>query len=164
MLFMLSIPPFLSAEKITEVNDEGALVLANGGQVMLAGVECSEEGRGELAFLAEGKDARIEVLDPAAKSSSEDSLKDDGGGAPQQAYVFVRQAGLMLPYIPSKSPEIQEVMLNEILLSLGAAKVRGGENHPRGVHFKELETQAQKSGQGIWSYEPQVKRKGGSVS
>ncbi len=157
-------PSLLYAEKIQSVDDSGNLVLENGERIVLGGIECSEEGRGDLAFLTVGKDARLEDFESPGPAAVSAVPKGDLSVKPiRKSYVYVRQAGLMLPYVPNKSPDVLEVMVNEVLLSLGAAQLRAGEDHPNLSQFQALEAEAKKTGQGIWSYEPQKSKKKGAL-
>lgn len=86
----------------------------------------------------------------------ENSLLQAASHSPKPAYVFVETKEAAMPLKRGAAVRKKRVMVNELLISLGAAKVAGGTNFKKRKDFLKLETKARTEGAGIWSYESHV--------
>lgn len=132
----------LFAEVVTDVGKDGTLVLADGKSVVLAGIQMDEEGVSVLRVLAQKQDVKLQLV-PAPTS-----------GGKQAAYVYLESKFVKFPEKLGEGPGEQEVLLNEFLLKVGAAKVVEGQEFSRKAKFLKVQADAKKKGEGVWSYEP----------
>ena len=58
-----------------------------------------------------------------------------------------------MPAKPSEVPDEQEVLLNEFLVKIGAAKVAEAQDFRYKAKFLKVQEEARKKGEGVWSYE-----------
>lgn len=128
------------AEVVKEISPEGTLTLASGEKVALAGVQFDPEGISVLKVLANKQDLRME------------RLSDSEGGAQVYAYVYLRAKFLPIPFKPSNAVGEEEILLNEFLLQIGAARVVEDREFKKKQQFLEIQEKAKKKGEGIWSY------------
>jgi hypothetical protein len=133
--------PLLFAEVVTEVGTDGTLTLESGKQVVLAGVRMDTEGISILRVLAQKQDLRVQLIASPAP------------GAKDFAYAYLKAKYLKFPAKPSDLPAEQEVLINEFLVRVGAAKVDESRDFSRKAAFLKAQEQARKKGEGVWSYE-----------
>lgn len=141
----------LQAERVTSLSLDGVLELESGKKVILAGVELPVESFSLLTVLLSGKNVEVEA-----------AVEGPVNG-PVPVYMYVQTSQVDLPNPADGKPEEEKVMINELLIKLGAAKVSGV---PGGKHFdvfKKAEDKARESGQGIWSYEEALLRESSPV-
>jgi len=131
----------LCAEIVTEVGSDGTLTLASGKQVVLVGVQMDTEGISVLRVLVQKQDLKFKLI---AHSTSE---------AKELAYVYLKAKYLKFPSKPNKTPNEQEVLINEFLVKIGAAKVDESQDFSRKAKFLKVQEEARKKGEGVWSYE-----------
>ncbi|HTL48733.1 MAG TPA: hypothetical protein VL688_11805 [Verrucomicrobiae bacterium] len=140
LVVFLSVVPRLWAEKVSSIHPDGSLALDNGQTVQLAGLELPEETLRLLPILLGGKD--IEVRPDTAPAEG-----------PVPAYLFVNTSEIDMPFADKFKTREKKVMVNELLLFLGAAKVDRSKPCQELDGFLRLEDEAKKKAQGIWSYE-----------
>ncbi|MCM8776245.1 MAG: thermonuclease family protein [Candidatus Omnitrophica bacterium] len=133
-----------ASDRVHSLSGDGSLELESGQKVSLAGIRLAPEAMRILPALLSGKDIEIE-FDP--------SLERDGTTGLQPAFVYVKTQELTFPFSHDLPPTEKQVMLNEILLSMGAARVDTSVPFKRKAQFVEIEMQAKAKGEGIWSYE-----------
>jgi hypothetical protein len=131
----------LSAEIVADVGPDGTLTLESGKQVILAGVELDTDGVSVLRVLARKQDLRLQLLSQAAP------------GAKEFAYAFLQAKYLKFPVKPDGASDEQEILLNEFLVQLGAAKVAEAQDFSRKAKFLKVQAEAKRKGEGVWSYE-----------
>lgn len=144
LLFAFSIFFFsglLHAAVVEEIGPDGALILEDGKKLSLAGVQMDEEGISVLRVLAHKQDVRSEILQ---------TVRDDRGG--ECAYVYLNTKSIKVPFKTSAVTGQKEVMLNEFLISLGAAKVNEAQEFSKKSMFLKAQEEAKKKGEGVWSY------------
>ncbi len=138
---MLAWSPVLFAELITDVSAEGILTLEDGKRVSLAGVVLDAHGASILRVLAHRQNASVEVL--------REMRSADGG---ECAYVYLKSRSLDFPFTAGRTADERDMMLNEFLLRLGAARVDEGQAFAQKKKFLLIQEEASKKGEGIWSY------------
>lgn len=131
----------LLAEVVREVGPDGTLTMADGKQVSLAGIQMDDEGISVLRVLAQKQDLRLQLIASSAP------------GAKELAYAYLKAKYLKLPSKPSEIPGEQEVLLNEFLVKMGAAKVAEAQSFRHKAKFLKVQEEARKKGEGVWSYE-----------
>jgi len=131
----------LYAEIVTEVGTDGTLTLESGKRVALAGVQMDTEGISVLRVLVQKQDLRLQLIaNPVA-------------GAKDLAYAYLKTKSLKFPSKLNETPGEQEVLINEFLVKLGAAKVLENQNFSHKAKFLKVQEEAKKKGEGVWSYE-----------
>jgi len=144
---MFSSLPNVYAEKLTEIRENGSLVFDSGKHCAFAGLNLTHEANSMLASLLSGKEISIE----------EEILLEDlalgGTHRPIPSYLFVETESVSLPFDPVEEHIHQRVMINEMLIKVGAATVNDERNFKHLQAFLALQEQAKNEGQGIWSYE-----------
>lgn len=138
--FFLFLPSGFSA-KIISIDRNGELRLENGERVRLAGLELPSETLPILRILLAGQEVRIE------------KEKGKEGESVPPVYLFVSARILNLPFLAGDNPAEKEILLNQFLLSLGAARVAPLAQFSKRKTFLEIEARARTAGKGIWSYE-----------
>jgi hypothetical protein len=138
---LFSFSSILCAEVVTEVGEDGALTLASGKQIVLAGVEMDTEGISVLRVLVRKQDLRLQLI------------ANPVPGAKEFAYAYLKAKYLKFSSKPNEAPDEQEVLINEFLVKTGAAKVAEGQDFSRKTKFLKVQEGAKKKGEGIWSYE-----------
>ena len=131
--------PLSYADHVKAIESDGTMILESGKKICLEGLEMSPDASRFLPALLSKKDVDFE------------EGTDKRGGA--CGYLFVNTSQVELPFKASDSPEAKRYLVNEMLLQTGAAKVKSGSSFKLKEKFITLETEARKSGQGIWSYE-----------
>jgi len=104
-------------------------------------VRLDAEGVSVLKVLAQRQDLKIR----------QDTSITSENGSP--AYAYIRAKFLKLPFKVNTASDEEEVMLNEFLISQGAARVVEEQLFTEKDHFLKIQEQAKKKGEGIWSYE-----------
>ncbi len=134
-------PTALFAELVSDVDDGGVLTLESGKRVSLVGVTFDEEGVSVLRVLVRKKDVNLQLI---ARSTS---------AAQEAAYVYLQSKSMPFPFRQGEAPGEQEVLVNELLVKLGAAKVDVAQDFSRKAKFLKVQAEAEKKGLGVWSYE-----------
>jgi len=130
------------AEHVTSLDREGGMSLDNGMVVRLAGLEFPEESLRLFSVLLAGKEVHVEMDSLAVPESQ-----------PVPVYLYVNTSEIELPFPQGLIPHESKVMVNELFLRLGAARVAAAPAFDREDSFRMLESEARSKGKGIWSYE-----------
>jgi endonuclease YncB( thermonuclease family) len=138
---LIFLPSILCAEIVTEVGPDGTLTLESGKKVVLVGIQMDTEGISVLRVLAQKQDLKFQLIANAAP------------GAKEFAYAYLMGKYLRFPAKPNDIPDEKEVLLNEFLLEVGAAKVVEAQNFSHKAKFLKVQEAAKKKGEGVWSYE-----------
>ena len=138
---MSIIPSVLFAEVVTEVRADGTLNLADGKSVVLAGIQMDEEGISVLRVLSLKQDVKLQLITGTSADGKE------------SAYVYLRSKYVKFPEKSGVEPGEQEVLLNEFLLKVGAAKVAEAQEFSHKAKFLKIQEEAREKGEGVWSYE-----------
>jgi endonuclease YncB( thermonuclease family) len=131
----------LYAEIVTKVGADGTLTLESGKQVVLVGIQMDTEGISVLRVLAQKQDLHLQLI------------ANPVPGAKEFAYAYLKAKYLKFPAKPNDIPDEQEVLINEFLIQIGAAKVAETQDFGHKVKFLEVQEEARKKGEGVWSYE-----------
>jgi hypothetical protein len=138
-LFVFALPLF--AEIVREVGADGTLTLESGKKVDLVGVRMDDEGISVLRVLVQKQDVKLQlIVNPAP-------------GAKELAYAYLQAKYLKFPAKLNDIPDEQEVLINEFLVKLGAAKVVESQDFRFKSKFLKVQEEAKAKGEGIWSYE-----------
>ncbi|HQB12335.1 MAG TPA: thermonuclease family protein [Candidatus Omnitrophota bacterium] len=138
---MLAWSPVSFAELITDISAEGVLTLEDGKRVTLAGVVLDAYGMSILRVLAHRQNANVDVLREAS-----------GADGCERAYVYLKSRSLDFPFAAGRSADERDMMLNEFLLRLGAARVDESQTFSQKKKFLLIQEEASRKGEGIWSY------------
>jgi hypothetical protein len=144
LLFLPSLCVFssvLSAQIVKEVGTDGTLTLEDGKQVVPVGVQMDSEGISILRVLVRKQDVKLQLIASAVP------------GAKEFAYIYLQAKYLKFPAKLNAIPDEQEVLINEFLVKIGAAKVSETQDFSRKTKFLKVQDEAKKKGEGIWSYE-----------
>ncbi|OQA55888.1 MAG: hypothetical protein BWY42_01288 [Candidatus Omnitrophica bacterium ADurb.Bin277] len=141
-LALFFVPSLLWGALITDVGPDGVLTLEDGKQVSLAGIELDRSGVSVLRVLVIRRDAKVEILQAA---------RDHKGR--EYAYVSLKAKFLDFPFGPGGVAAEEDVLINRFLVALGAARVDDAQIFSKKEEFLEVQEQAKRSGEGIWSYE-----------
>ncbi|MFA7255569.1 MAG: thermonuclease family protein [Candidatus Omnitrophota bacterium] len=133
--------PSLYAEVVTEVGTDGTLVLESGKKVALAGIQMDTEGISVLRVLVQKQDLKFQLIAPSAP------------GAKELAYAYLKAKSLGFPAKSHETPGEKEVLINEFLVKIGAAKVVEAQDFRYKAKFLKVQAEAKKKGEGVWSYE-----------
>ncbi|HNX68748.1 MAG TPA: thermonuclease family protein [Candidatus Omnitrophota bacterium] len=128
------------AETVEDVTSDGTLVLSGGKKVVLAGIRIDPEGISVLRVLVKKQDLRLDQATVPPPDAS------------QAVYAYLKAKSLTFPAKPQDVSEENEILLNGFLLSLGAARVAEAEQFEKKAEFMELQAEAKKKGEGVWSY------------
>jgi Staphylococcal nuclease homologue len=131
----------LCAEIVTEVGTDGTLTLESGKQVVLVGVQMDTEGISVLRVLTQKQDLHLKLI------------ANPVPGAKEFAYAYLKAKYLKFPAKQGDIPDEQEVLINEFLVKLGAAKVAEAQDFGQKDKFLKVQEDARKKGEGVWSYE-----------
>lgn len=147
-LFLLlgSVPGVQAAEaaRVAGIEKDASLKLDNGKKILLAGIELPEESMPLLGVLVGGKD--IEFSGDSASAE----LPPD---AVAPSYLYVNTSEIELPFAQAVAAREKKIMINELLVAIGAARVLRNLEFEHKAAFIELEDKARLDGQGLWSYE-----------
>jgi hypothetical protein len=136
--------PQAQAAQVKSIKPTGALELENGQIAQFAGLIIPQESFSILSVLVSGKDLEFE------RESSEDYPKD----APSESgYFYVQTFEMDFPFKPNDPPRETKVMVNQLLISMGLARVDAEKNFKHREKFLKIEAEARSRGMGIWSYE-----------
>ena len=127
---------------VTEVSPDGTLTLESGKRVALVGVLMDSEGASVLRVLVQKQDLRLQLIAHSASA-----------GSSELAYAYLQAKYLKFPAKPNEIPDGQEVLINEFLVKLGAARVAVNQDFRYKDRFLKIQEEAKKKGEGIWSYE-----------
>ncbi|MBI3313848.1 MAG: thermonuclease family protein [Candidatus Omnitrophica bacterium] len=140
--------PFVFSEdvQVHKISDEGLIVLKSGTELRLAGLVLTPESFPILqSLLVHKQHVSLEY----EKSPMNDSLA-------KPVYVYAETAEAEMPLKPDVHPRKKKILVNALLLSLGAARVDTRQNFKKKKDFIQLEAKARTEGQGIWSYDSAV--------
>ena len=138
-LFLNSTPSF--ADSVRSVSAEGLIETVKDKRYLLAGIELVPEGYPILLTLLAGQDISVQ------KAPDLDALEAEA----KYAYIYVKVRETMLPAEIRFEFRENRVMVNELLVSFGAARVMEAD-FKRKPRFLELEDLARLKGEGLWSY------------
>lgn len=141
IIFFFCFFPALRAEVVKEIGPDGTMTLDSGEKVALAGILMDVEGISVLKALAGKQNVRFEKV----------AILEDQSRA--LAFVFLKAKSVKFPSQASGVAEAEEVMINELLLKIGAARVAENQAFTSKERFLQLQQIAMKKGEGIWSYE-----------
>lgn len=130
--------------RVAGIEKDASLKLDNGKKIQLAGVELPEESMPLLGILVGGKDVEI-AADSKAGEPAADALIP--------AYLYVQTSEIELPFAQAVAAREKKIMINELLVAIGAARVLRNLDFEHKTAFIELEDKARLDGQGLWSYE-----------
>jgi hypothetical protein len=131
----------LYAEPVAAVEKDGTLTLESGKKIFLVGIGMDTEGISVLRVLAQKQDLKLQLI------------ANPKPGAPEAAYAYLQAKYLKFPVKPNGIPDEEEVLLNEFMVKIGAAKVAEDQDFPRKAHFLKIQAEAKAKGEGVWSYE-----------
>lgn len=140
---LMGVPAY--AEKVSAVHPEGNIQLDDGRIVSLAGVELVPESVNLLKVLLEGKKVSVR---PAP-----DLILGVAGSSP--VYLYTHTAEIRIPLPQSWKIHEQEVMVNELVLGLGAGRVIEDTGFSKRKDFLRIQEGARARGEGVWSYSDQ---------
>ena len=143
ILFLFSVGvcnPLASAQVVREVGRDGILTLEGGKQVVLAGIQMDADGISVLRVLAQKQDLKFQLLSKSAP------------GAKESAYAYLQAKYLKFPVTPKGVSGEQEILLNEFLVKIGAARVAEAQDFSHKARFLKVQAEAKRKGEGIWSY------------
>lgn len=140
-LLLMGTPELVRAEVVTGVSADGTMTLADGKQVVLAGVQMDAEGASVLRVLAQKQDLKFQLLARPAPEGKE------------YAYAYLQAKYVKFPAKLQDTPDEQEVLLNEFLVKVGAAQVDESQDFSHKTKFLKVQEEARKKGEGVWSYE-----------
>jgi len=131
----------LYAEIVTEVGTDGTLTLESGKRISLVGIQMDSEGVSILRVLVQGQDVTMQLI------------ANPLPGAVERAYLYLKAKYLKFPVKLNEIPDEQEVLINEFLVKIGAAKVTEAQDFSRKERFLKAQEEARAKGEGVWSYE-----------
>jgi endonuclease YncB( thermonuclease family) len=99
------------------------------------------EGVSVLRVLVRGQDLKFQLL---ANSSP---------GAVESAYAYLQAKYVNFPVKLNEVPDEQEVLINEFLVKVGAAKVDEAQDFSRKAKLLKVQSEAKEKGEGVWSYQ-----------
>ena len=109
--------------------------------MVLAGVLMDTEGVSVLRVLTQKQDLRFQLISNPVP------------GAKELAYAYLQTKFVKFPVTLNEVPGEQEILINEFLVKVGAAKVAEAQNFSRKAEFLKIQEEARKKGEGVWSYE-----------
>lgn len=129
------------SEIVTEVGGDGVLTLADGKKVVLAGIQMDDEGISVLRVLVHKQDVKFQLL--------ANSLRD----GKESAYAYLQAKYVKFPVKIDRIPDEEEVLINEFLVKVGAAKVDETQDFSRKARLLRVQEEAKEKGEGVWSYQ-----------
>lgn len=135
--------PMALAERVKAILADGTLELEDGRRVRFAGIQLSQEALHLLPTLF--ADREVDVKEQESGKGSE--------GAPLPGFLYVKMRVAKFPLHPDAEPKEKRIMVNEWLLAVGAAKVDEASSFEAKEHFLEIQAEASRRGEGIWSYQ-----------
>jgi hypothetical protein len=152
IFLLFAVPIHAFAEKIKSLKSDGSFVLDNKDQesVRLAGLALAEESLPLVATLLAGKEVDISEDKNLAKESPE-KIKP--------VYLYVKTKELDLPFELADKPRESKIMVNELLILMGAARLDEERPFKERELFLKAESRAKERGEGIWSYDPSRSKK-----
>ena len=143
LLFSFASLPVLALQ-VKSIQSTGTLKMDDGQEFHLAGLIIPSESLSLLSVILAGKDLNIE------QESSKDYQKGDFSKA---GYLYVKAFEMDFPFKPQTPPRESTLMVNQLLLSLGLARVDTERVFKHRDQFLKIEAEARSQGKGIWSYE-----------
>ena len=132
------------ADRVKIIHEDGTLELASGDHVRFAGIELAPEALNVLKSLLADKDVELEFDTDLARTEAKPE---------KPAYLFVKNREMDWKPGPAVSRDIH-VMINQLLIEMGAARVDLTRPFKYKNRFLESQNTAKTRGEGIWSYEP----------
>lgn len=131
------------AEQVQSIAEDCTMKLQNGQLVVLAGIRIAPEAKPSLLTLLGSKEVEVEY-EPVLQPQLPSDIKP--------VYLYVKTSEVDFPF---KTGEVREsrVMVNQLLLALGAARVNPSMSFPQKDEFLKAEATARERGEGIWSYQ-----------
>ncbi|HOW87728.1 MAG TPA: thermonuclease family protein [Candidatus Omnitrophota bacterium] len=124
-----------------EVGNDGVLTLADGKKVVLAGIQMDDQGVSVLRVLARKQDVKFQLLANSLHEGKE------------SAYAYLKAKYVKFPVKIDRVPDEEEVLINEFLIKVGAAKVDEAQDFSRKARFLKVQDEARQKGEGVWSYQ-----------
>lgn len=118
--------------------------MQDGKEVRFAGIFIPSESYPLLSVIISGKELDFEP------EYSEDYR---GPESAEAGYFFVQTFEMDFPFKPESQPKETKVMVNELLVSMGLARVDREKQFKHREDFLKIEAEARDRGMGIWSYE-----------
>ena len=143
MVAMIS-KAYASAERVKTVFKDGTLEMASGGHVRFAGIQLAPESFSLLKTLLAGKEVEVEFDSDLARLVS---------GPAKPGYIYVKAREMEWKPGPPAARD-NHVMVNQLLIDMGAARVEENIPFRHKTRFLEAQNSAKTRGEGIWSYEP----------
>jgi len=144
-VLFLSFQHAASAEKVMSAEPDNIFLLEEGRPVRLAGLIIPEESANLISILLAGKEIKLRV--DGILGDKDDHLH------PHPVYIYVDTSELSFPFADAANTHQQKVVVNELLLGMGAAYVDQKLEFEMKERFLEIEAEAKLLGKGIWSYE-----------
>ena len=138
-----------AGERIVAIRSDGTLETEGGRKIVLGGITLPEEGVKILSVLIASREIEIKTDDDFGEAS-------EGNVLPVYAYTSLHEADF--PLKAGDEPRKNKVLLNEFLISLGAARVREDISFKWRDRFLKLQETARQEGRGIWSYQEEEKK------
>lgn len=126
------------------IKPSGNLELQDGQEISFAGLIIPVESFSLLSVIISGKELELE-LERSENYRSAQGLK--------AAYFYVQTFEMDFPFQPESKPRQTKVMVNELLVSMGLARVDAENSFKHREKFLEIQKEAKSRGMGIWSYE-----------
>lgn len=136
------------AEQVISKGDGNVFTLESGAKVSLAGLEIPVESHSLISVLLAKKEVKIRPDQMLSDVSMNPSV--------QPVYLYVNTSELAFPFADALNTKNKKVVVNELLLAMGAAFVQTERDFELKEHFLEIQEQAKTEGKGIWSYEEPV--------
>ncbi len=145
LAFLCLVAPWnAAADRVSNVDAVGIVETDRGTRLKLAGIEIPVEARALLSVLLDGKELEY---------NREPALPPDSQTGAIPVYLFVKTRQISVPLDNRSKLSQSKVLVNEMLLSLGAAQVVKQEVFKLKSRFLETQERARANGAGIWSYE-----------
>lgn len=137
ILLFSALPVF--AEQVVSAEAENQFVLADGRKIRMAGLQIPSESGALISVLLAGKEVQLQ--------------EEDAPGLEGRVYIEVDTDELPFPFADELHQKKRKVVVNELLLAMGAAYVDETQDFKMKDRFLEIQNEARTAGKGIWSYE-----------
>lgn len=146
VLFCIA-PGRVWGEQVAEVRPDGVIEFESGRKVVLAGIRLAPEAESLLQVLIQGKVVEVKY----DKSFLRSNLND-----PDPVYLYVETSEIQFPFKQNLRSEEKRVMVNQLLISFGAAQVDRALSFKYREKFEAAQKGARLRGEGIWSYDEKL--------
>lgn len=143
LVLFISLPSVSFADEVKKVYPDGRIELSDGELVELAGIKLTPESVKLIPMLLAGQSVRVDYA-KEFRNENPQTLK--------QTYLYLKVKELEFPLGASAKPNQSKVMINELLLEMGAAWVLIDIPFSKQKKFLEIQERAKATGQGVWSY------------